>query len=80
MSKMVTTVEKKSVPYTVSRCARGAYVDDKGNTHGSEGPGRNFQEGASYKVATMSTTTTMVKEERVKKVQYTVNEIVCAAA
>ncbi len=76
VTRMVNTVEKKSIPYTVSRNVRGAYVDDKGNTHGNDGPGRNFKEGATFNVVNTYTTTRMVQEQRVKKVQYTVNEIV----
>ena len=74
--KNVTTIEKKSIPYTVSRCARGAYVDDKGNTFGCDAPGRHFEECKSYNVANTYTTTKMVQEHRVKKVQYTVYETV----
>ncbi len=75
--KLVRTVEKTQVPYTVSRSATGAYADAKGDTHGSDGPGRSFKEGASFKVVTTHTTKKMVTEHLVKKVQYTVNEIVC---
>lgn len=75
--KMVQTVEKIQVPYTVSRIATGAYVDPQGGTHGTGGPGRTFQEGAKFQVVTTYTTKKMVTEQHVKKVQYTVNEIVC---
>jgi hypothetical protein len=65
------------VPYTVSRCVRGAYVDDKGVTYACDGPGRTFKECASYKVVNTYTTKKMVQEHCVKTVHYTVNEIVC---
>jgi hypothetical protein len=74
VTRMVTTYEKKTVSRTVSRCARGAYVDEKGEHHGCDGPGRRFEEGANYKVATTYTTTRMVQEHCVKKVPYTVYE------
>ncbi len=76
VSHMVSTVEKTMVPYTTSRCARGAYVDEKGEGFACEGPGRHFQEGSSYKIAKTYTTCCMVQETRVKKVPYTVYETV----
>ena len=48
VTRMVTSIEKHSVPYTTSRCVRGAYVDDKGVGHDSDGPGRSFKEGANF--------------------------------
>jgi hypothetical protein len=74
VTRMVNTVERKSIPYTTTRCARGAYVDAQGNTYNCEGPGRCFQEGATHKYTTTSTSCRMVREQCVKKVQYTVKE------
>ncbi|MSQ96505.1 MAG: hypothetical protein EXR98_18410 [Gemmataceae bacterium] len=76
VTRMVNTIEKKMVTNTVSRCARGAYVDDKGVGHENDDPGRKFKEGATYQVVNNYTTTKMVHEQRVKKVQYTVNVMV----
>ena len=76
VTRMVSTVEKTMVPYTTSRCARGAYVDDKGEGHQCDGPGRHFQECANYKIVNTYTTCKMVQETRVKKVPYTVYETV----
>jgi hypothetical protein len=41
VTRMVTTIEKKMVTTSVPRLARGAYVDEKGVGHGTEGPGRD---------------------------------------
>lgn len=85
VTKMVTTLEKKMVCRTVSRCARGAYVDDKdpgqgkgdahgdakGKTYATDGPGRRFQEGATFNVSKIYTTCKMVQEHHVKKVPHT---------
>jgi hypothetical protein len=76
VTRMVNVVEKKSIPYTTSRCAKGAYVDDKGVGHATEGPGRNFVEGAKYETVTTTTSCRMVREQVVRKVQYTVCETV----
>jgi hypothetical protein len=76
VTKMVTSIEKHSVPYTVSRCVRGAYVDDKGVGYGCDGPGRVFKECANFTVTRTYCTTHMVQEQRVKRVQYTVNVMV----
>ena len=74
VTRNVTTVEKKLVPYTVPRLARGAYVDAQGNTHTSDAPGRTFKEGAKAKITHITTTKKLVQERVVKKVKYTVYE------
>jgi len=74
VQKMVTEVVKKEIPYTVTRCLTGAWVDDKGVGHDTEAPGRNFKEGAQVQTTQTYTTCRNVQETRVKKVQYTVCE------
>ena len=63
---------KKQVPYTVSRCLCGAYVDEKGVAYDTEGPGRKFVEGAQVKKEVCCTVCRNVKETCTKKVPYTV--------
>jgi len=63
---------KKQVPYTVSRCLSGAYVDEKGVAYDTEGPGRTFKEGARIQKEVCCTVCRNVKETCVKKVPYTV--------
>jgi hypothetical protein len=63
---------KKQVPYTVSRCLSGAYVDEKGVAYDTEGPGRTFKEGAQIQKEVCCTVCRNVKETCVKKVPYTV--------
>ena len=77
---MVNEVVKKQVPYTTTRCARGAYVDAKdagkkdAQGHDCDAPGRVFKEGAVVRTTSTTTTCRMVQEQHTKKVQYTVWE------
>jgi len=76
VTRMVSTMERKTVVHNVPRVVRGAYVDDKGKGHGADAPGRAFKEGAHFDVSRVTTTTRMVQEQRVKKVQHIVNVMV----
>src|SRR5262249_31130363 len=72
VTRNVTEVCKKQIPYTVVRELKGAYVDASGQGYDCEGPGRTFQEGANVCTTTTTTTCRMVKETCVKQVPYTV--------
>jgi len=62
---------KKQVPYTVTRCVKGAYVDEKGVAYDTEGPGRTFKECAQVKKEICCQVCHKVKETCVKQVPYT---------
>src|SRR5205085_9168084 len=70
--RTVQEVVKTQVPYTVSRCEKGAYVDEKGCGYECEGQGRTWRAGASVEKTEITTTCRMVQENHVKKVPYTV--------
>src|SRR5207245_348003 len=74
VQRLVHRAVKKQDPYNVTRCVRGAYVDEKGDAHTSEGPGRSFKEGAVARTTHTTTSCRMVQEQLVKKVQYMVWE------
>jgi len=62
---------KKQVPYSVTRCVQGAYVDEKGVAYDTEGPGRTFKECAQVKKEVCCQVCHKVKETCTKQVPYT---------
>jgi len=77
--KKVHYNEMRSVAYTVRRNVRGAYVDDKGVGHESEGPGRTFKECAVAKKLVPYTVTRMVSTIEKRQIPYSVTRCVRGA-
>jgi len=71
--RMVTECIKKQIPYTVTKCLVGAYVDGKSpDGYAENGPGRYFQADARIKTEHVTQTCKMVQSTVTKKIPYTV--------